>query len=464
MYERLGLGELSPTRMSLSLADRSVKYPRGIIENLLVKVDKFVFPVDFVVLDMEADEKVPIILGRPFLCTAKAIIDVFDGKITHQVGEERVTFEITRSMEHPSGSDDLSSPCHSVYFIDGADLVESMIDEVVEKVEEVVSESEEVEENEWVPEVLELSEIKSESESTPIEKPTPLELKVLPSHLEYAFLGEGSEFPIIISSKLEEGEKEIKDKKGAENVAADHLSRLEDPKREEVREDSIGDTFPRETIDFVSAEVEGLPWFSDLANYLATEDLVRGMSYQQKKKLLREARKYIWDDPYLFRIGGDRVLRRCVSKEDGLDILRHVHEYLTGGHHGANVTAQKVFDSGFYWPTVVKDAVDGNRYILVAIDYVSKWVEAQALPTNDARVVVRFLKKLFTRFGVPKAIISDCGTHFCNSAMEKALARYGVTHRLSTAYYPQTSGQVENANRGVKRIIEKTIGKSRVRA
>ncbi|XP_021979493.1 uncharacterized protein LOC110875604 [Helianthus annuus] len=164
-YEKLGLGELSPTCMSLSLADRSVKYPSGIIENLLVKVDKFVFPVDFVVLDMEADEKVPIILGRPFLCTAKAIIDVFDGKITLQVGEERVTFEIARSIEHPSGSDDLSSPCHSVYFIEsflscvdhcfnyisGADLVESRIYEVVEKVEEVVSEGEEVEETSGSP-------------------------------------------------------------------------------------------------------------------------------------------------------------------------------------------------------------------------------------------------------------------------------------------------------------------------
>ncbi|XP_076939098.1 uncharacterized protein LOC143607598 [Bidens hawaiensis] len=73
LYKKLELGELTPTRMSLSLADRSVKYPRGIIENLLVKVDKFVFPVDFVVLDMEADEKVPIILGRPFLRTSKEI-------------------------------------------------------------------------------------------------------------------------------------------------------------------------------------------------------------------------------------------------------------------------------------------------------------------------------------------------------------------------------------------------------
>jgi hypothetical protein len=80
--------------MSISLADRSVKYPRGIVENVLLKVDKFVFPVDFVVLDMEADDRVPLILGRPFLNTAKVLIDVFKGKITLQVGDETVTFSV----------------------------------------------------------------------------------------------------------------------------------------------------------------------------------------------------------------------------------------------------------------------------------------------------------------------------------------------------------------------------------
>ncbi|KAI3813981.1 hypothetical protein L1987_18719 [Smallanthus sonchifolius] len=103
----------------------------------------------------------------------------------------------------------------------------------------------------------------------------------------------------------------------------------------------------------------------------------------------------------------------------------------------------------------------GNRYILVAVDYVSKWAEAQALPTNDARVVVQFLKKLFSRFGAPKALISDRGTHFCNSQLEKALSRYGVNHRFSTSYHPQTSGQVEVTNRGIKRILEKTVGQNR---
>ncbi|GJV54758.1 reverse transcriptase domain-containing protein [Tanacetum coccineum] len=97
------------------------------------------------------------------------------------------------------------------------------------------------------------------------------------------------------------------------------------------------------------------------------------------------------------------------------------------------------------------------KYILVAVDYVSKWAEAQALPTNDARVVVAFLKKLFCHFGMPKALISDRGTHFCNKIMEKTMKRYGVNHRFSTSYHPQTSGQVENTNRALKRILEKTV-------
>ncbi|GJZ26748.1 reverse transcriptase domain-containing protein [Tanacetum coccineum] len=103
----------------------------------------------------------------------------------------------------------------------------------------------------------------------------------------------------------------------------------------------------------------------------------------------------------------------------------------------------------------------GNKYILVAVDYLSKWVEAKALPTNDARVVVKFLKSLFSRFGAPRAIISDRGTHFCNDKFARVMSKYGVTHRLSTPYHPQTSGQVEVTNRGLKRILERTVGENR---
>ncbi|GKB06901.1 reverse transcriptase domain-containing protein [Tanacetum coccineum] len=103
----------------------------------------------------------------------------------------------------------------------------------------------------------------------------------------------------------------------------------------------------------------------------------------------------------------------------------------------------------------------GNKYILVAVDYLSKWVEAKALPTNDARVVVKFLKSLFARFETPRAIISDRGTHFCNDQFAKVMSKYGVTHRLATAYHPQTSGQVEVSNRGLKCILERTVRENR---
>nr|XP_016508230.1 PREDICTED: uncharacterized protein LOC107825829 [Nicotiana tabacum] len=99
-----------------------------------------------------------------------------------------------------------------------------------------------------------------------------------------------------------------------------------------------------------------------------------------------------------------------------------------------------------------------NKYILVAVDYVSKWVEAVALPTNDAKGVIGFLKKnIFTRFRTPRAIISDGGTHFCNRAFAKLLQKYSVRHKVATPYHPQISGQVEVSNREIKSVLTKTI-------
>ncbi|XP_070010914.1 uncharacterized protein [Nicotiana sylvestris] len=104
----------------------------------------------------------------------------------------------------------------------------------------------------------------------------------------------------------------------------------------------------------------------------------------------------------------------------------------------------------------------GNKYILVAVDYMSKWVEAATLPTNDAKVVVGFLKKnIFTRFGTPRAIISDGGTHFCNRAFEKLLIKYDVRQNVATPYHPQTSGQVEVSNREIKSVLTKTVNATR---
>ncbi|GJV22436.1 reverse transcriptase domain-containing protein [Tanacetum coccineum] len=269
----------------------------------------------------------------------------------------------------------------------------------------------------------------------------------------------------------------------------------------------ITETFPLETLGSVALRDDSTPWFADFANYHAGNFVVKEMSSQQKNKFFKDVKHYFWDDPFLFKICADQVIRRCVSGQEAFDILKACHSGPTGGHYGANYTAKKIFDLGFYWPTIYKDAhnfvtqcdiyqrqgkilqrdempqnsiqvceifdiwgIDfmgpfpssrGNKYILVAVDYLSKWVEAKALPTNDARVVCKFLKTLFSRFGAPRAIISDRGTHFCNDQFSKVMLKYGVTHHLSTAYHPQTSGQVEVSNRGLKRILERTVGENR---
>ncbi|GJS61106.1 reverse transcriptase domain-containing protein [Tanacetum coccineum] len=306
---------------------------------------------------------------------------------------------------------------------------------------------------------------------------------------------------------LQEFDVIIHDKKGAENLAADHLSRLENPQSDPEKKE-ITETFPLETLGMVTFHGDSnTPWFADIANYHAGNFIVKGMSSQQKKKFFKDVKHYFGDDPYLFRIYADQVIRRCIYSQEAVDILTACHNGPTGGHHSANYTAKKVFDSGFYWPTIYQDAHDlvtrcdtcqrqgkisqrdempqnaiqvceifniwgidfmgpfpssrGNKYILVVVDYLSKWVEAKALPTNDARVVCKFLKSLFARFGTPRAIISDRGTHFCNDQFSKVMLKYGVTHRLSIVYHPQTSGQLEVSNHGLKRILERTVGENR---
>nr|GEV22211.1 DNA-directed DNA polymerase [Tanacetum cinerariifolium] len=262
--------------------------------------------------------------------------------------------------------------------------------------------------------------------------------------------------------------------KGAENLAASHLSRLENPHQSDPEKKEITETFPLETLGMVILRGDSNTlWFVDIANYHAGNFIVKGMSSQQKNKFFKDVKHYFWDDPYLFRICADQVIRRCVYGKEVIDILTACHNGPTGGHHGANYTAKKVFDFGFYWPTIYQDAQDlitrcdtcqrqgkisqrdempqnviqvcdifdiwgidfmglfpssqRNKYILVAVDYLSKWVEAKALPTNDAWVMLK----------------------------------YGVTHRLSTAYQPQTSGQVKVSNHGLKCILERPVGENR---
>ncbi|GJV90873.1 reverse transcriptase domain-containing protein [Tanacetum coccineum] len=144
-----------------------------------------------------------------------------------------------------------------------------------------------------------------------------------------------------------------------DGFSADHLSRLENPYENVFDPKEINETFPLETLNTVTThDDQNTPWFADIANYHAGNFLIKGMSTQQKRKFFKDIKHYFWDDPYLFHTCADQIIRRCVFGQEALEILKACHEGPTGGHHSANITARKVFDAGFFWPTIYKDAYE----------------------------------------------------------------------------------------------------------
>ncbi|XP_061356193.1 uncharacterized protein LOC133300632, partial [Gastrolobium bilobum] len=739
----LGIHELKPTKVSLQLADRSTRRPDGVIEDVLVKIDKFIFPADFVILDMQEDAEIPLLLGRPFLATARAMIDVEQGKLMLRVNDETVTIDVLESMKHPSDGGD----CFKIDVIN--DAVLDTVDEILQPLMELESLEEDLLHNTTEATEGEQEVEKLEEKVDDIIPGAPkVELKELPPTLKYAFLGESKTYPVIININLstaeeekllkvlrehrtaigwsitdlkginpsfcthkilmenevkpvrqpqrrlnptmkevvrkevvklldagmiypisdsawrcqesnlvlnwekchfmvrdgivlghkisekgievdrakislieklpppsnvrgvrsflghagfyrrfirdfskiakplckllakeeefnfdndclisfnllkeklttapiitspnfelpfelmcdasdyaigavlgqrkdkllhviyyaskilneaqlnytttekellaviyafdkfrtyllgskvivytdhaalkylltkqdakprllrwmlllQEFEIEIRDKKGVENRVADHLSRLQEKELQDSSELIIRDEFPDEQVLSVSTlpwfmneqalAVDTAPWFADFANFKAAGTIPKDFSWQQRKKFLRDVKRYLWDEPFLFYTCSDGVIRRCIPEEEMKDVLWHCHGSEYGGHFAGERTAAKVLMSGFYWPTLYKDArkfvescdrcqrtgniskrhemplnnimeveifdvwgIDfmgpfptsyGNKYILVAVDYVSKWVEAVALPTNDSRVVINFIKK-----------------------------------------------------------------------
>jgi len=228
-------------------------------------------------------------------------------------------------------------------------------------------------------------------------------------------------------------------------------------KNEEVtkEEPEVRGEFPNEFL----LQATTIPWFANVANYKATRIIPKELNWSQRKKFLHDARFYVWDDPHLFKLEAYNLLRRYVMMEEAHSILWNCHNSPYGGPHNEDRTTTKMLQVGFFWPLIFKDAHEyvcrcdkcqrtggiskrnemplqnimeveifdywgidfvgplpslyGNIYILVVVDFVSKWVEAIATPKNDVRAVIKFLKKnIFSRFGVPRVLISDGGTHF----------------------------------------------------
>lgn len=250
-----------------------------------------------------------------------------------------------------------------------------------------------------------------------------------------------------------------------------------------------------------------MPWFADIANYLVRGWISKKNSYEQQKRLKEEVRYYFWEDTYLFKFCTNGMLRRCILEIEISNILSHCHDGVVGWRYRERKKAAKVLEVGFFWPSLFKDArqyvttcdkcqrssniskrdemplnsilvckildawgidfmgpfppSNDCEYILVTIDYMSKWVEAIASKKNDAHVFCTFHKKnIFSRFRIPWVIISDQETYFVNKQFAILLSRYRVTRKIGTPYHAQKSGQVEVSNRELKKNLEKTVGSS----
>ncbi|KAK4707030.1 hypothetical protein R3W88_033417 [Solanum pinnatisectum] len=215
IYKQLGLGEPKATTMRFLMADRSIKHPVGILYDILVKVDRFIISANFLILDCEIDVEIPIILGRPFLVTRKALVDVESGKLKFRVNDDEVTFNICKSMKQPS----------NIHLVSTEDVIDEAVASVShlmhnnEPLESILANYDESEVQGYEEVVATLSglgaysrnPIKSDNdlknrESPPAkpstEEPPNLELKVLPSHLKYAFLGANNNLLVIIIANL----------------------------------------------------------------------------------------------------------------------------------------------------------------------------------------------------------------------------------------------------------------------
>jgi transposase InsO family protein len=300
---------------------------------------------------------------------------------------------------------------------------------------------------------------------------------------------------------LQEFDYEVRIRPGKQHANADFFSRIEG--KEDSKE--VEDQFPDEDLFHVGRGED--TWYSDIIQFLLTTRLPRDLNQEEAAVFLRKVRPYLLVKGILHKEGVDGRLRRCLEKNEVSIVMRAMHEEEAGGHYAKETTTKKILAAGYWWPTLHKDVyffVRGcdpcqrvgkpahsrhhpltpilplapfekwgidfigpitpvtrsgrNRYIILATDYATKWVEARPTSKDNALTVARFMyEQIFTRFGPPLELVSDRGTHFLNEMIEELTNHYLIKHRKTTPYHPKANGLTERANGIIGKILNKTV-------
>nr|GEW63676.1 reverse transcriptase domain-containing protein [Tanacetum cinerariifolium] len=452
IWKKHSLPELTPTRMTLELADRSITRPKGVAEDVFVKVEKFHFPIDFVVVDFEADPRVTLILGRVDVIDVACeefVQDVLDFQYNPKSSSPTLVFDdlISESDSSKVPIVKSSSPTLTLFgeidfFLEeiedflNDDLIPTGIENSVYDPEgDILFLEKLLNEDPFQIPSMDLKLAEESKEKPSVEEPPELELKELPSHLEYAFLEDSNKLPKLSNIK------------GIDPRFCAHKILMEDDYKPAVQSQrrvnpKIHDVIKKEVIKLLDTgmiyPISDSPWVS-LIHYVPKK---RGMTVvaNENNELIPTRLVTGW------RVCIDYWKLNDAIRKDHfpLPFMDQMLERLTGNE-------LYCFLDGFsgkllkFSKLAMKDLPEA---IIVSI-------------SQQRRIVVKFLKSLFSQFGTPRAIISDSRTYFCNDQFTKVMIKYVVTHRLATAYHPQTSGQFEVSNRGLKRILERTVGENR---
>nr|GEU84023.1 reverse transcriptase domain-containing protein [Tanacetum cinerariifolium] len=365
IWKKLSLPELTPTRMTLELADRSITRPKGVAEDVFVKVGKFYFPIEFVVVDFEADPRVPLILGRSFLRTGRALIDVYGEKITLRVNDESEYAQDVLDFMYNSKSSNptlVSNPLLSEKtkkiedFLKDESIPTGIEDSYFDPEGDIMYLEKFLNDDQSQLPLMDLKQAEETNAKSSIKEPMKLELKELPSHLEYAFLEETDKLPVMIAKDLKDDEKEA------------------------------------------------------------------------LLKVLKSNK---------------RVISWKITDIKGIDPIFCTHKILIEEDYKPAVQSQRRVNLKIHEPNIYRDAHAMIKYCDTC-QRPGKISQRDEMPQNAIQVC-----EIFDVWG-----INFMGP-FLSSRGNK------VTHRLATAYHPQTSGQVKVSNRGLKRILERTVGENR---